>query len=191
MIVPNFNKVKVIFIKMFCVLLFLPILVTASDSIPEPDDYKMDEYRSPTPETLSGVTVVDAIQAKAMHENGQAIFIDVLPSPKQPPGMKEGDIWLPKKRLNIPGSIWLADVGYGVLSDDLEMYFISNLELVSKDKTHGLLFYCQINCWMSWNAAKRALNFGYSNVFWFPGGVDEWLSEGFLLEASTAVELNR
>ena len=27
---------------------------------------------------------------------------------------------------------------------------------------------------MSWNAAKRALSLGYSNVAWYPEGTDGW-----------------
>lgn len=177
--------------KIISFIIFLPLLVIAIDEVPEPEGYKMDQYRSPTPATLLGVTVVNAIEAKSLHESGQVIFIDVLPSPKQPPGMKQGDIWFPKKRLNIPGSVWLADVGYGVLSDELEMYFISNLKRLSANDAQGILFYCQIDCWMSWNAAKRASTLGYSNVYWFPGGVDEWLFEDFILEESKAVELKQ
>ena len=160
----------------------------AGEIIAEPDAYKMDEYRSPTPNTLFGATVVDARQAKILHENGQIKFIDVLPSPKQPPGMKEGDVWLPKKRFNIPQSIWLADVGFGVLSDEIETYFIDNLTSVA-EKYQGMLFYCQIDCWMSWNAAKRALSYGYSNVYWFPGGVDEWSLNDYPLMESKVVEI--
>jgi PQQ-dependent catabolism-associated CXXCW motif protein len=37
-----------------------------------------------------------------------------------------------------------------------------------------LVFYCQADCWMSWNAAKRALSLGYSNVAWYPEGTDGW-----------------
>jgi rhodanese-related sulfurtransferase len=27
---------------------------------------------------------------------------------------------------------------------------------------------------MSWNAAKRALSYGYTNVAWYPEGTDGW-----------------
>ena len=37
-----------------------------------------------------------------------------------------------------------------------------------------LVIYCQANCWMSWNAAKRALSYGYPNVAWYPEGTDGW-----------------
>jgi PQQ-dependent catabolism-associated CXXCW motif protein len=30
------------------------------------------------------------------------------------------------------------------------------------------------DCWMSWNAAKRAVEWGYSSVIWYPAGADGW-----------------
>ena len=36
------------------------------------------------------------------------------------------------------------------------------------------MVYCQADCWMSWNAAKRILSYGYSNVAWYPDGTDGW-----------------
>ena len=37
-----------------------------------------------------------------------------------------------------------------------------------------LVIYCQADCWMSWNAAKRVLSYGYTNVAWYPEGTDGW-----------------
>jgi rhodanese-related sulfurtransferase len=40
---------------------------------------------------------------------------------------------------------------------------------------------------MSWNAAKRALAYGYRNVAWFPDGSDGWQEAGLpLAEAQPA-----
>jgi rhodanese-related sulfurtransferase len=32
---------------------------------------------------------------------------------------------------------------------------------------------------MSWNAGKRALAWGYTNVIWFSEGTDAWQEAGF------------
>jgi PQQ-dependent catabolism-associated CXXCW motif protein len=37
-----------------------------------------------------------------------------------------------------------------------------------------LVIYCLADCWMFWNAAKRALAYGYANVAWYPEGTDGW-----------------
>jgi PQQ-dependent catabolism-associated CXXCW motif protein len=47
-----------------------------------------------------------------------------------------------------------------------------------------MVIYCQENCWMSWNVAKRALSFGYARVAWYPEGTDGWERAGLpLVEA--------
>ena len=38
---------------------------------------------------------------------------------------------------------------------------------------------------MSWNAAKRALELGYSDVAWYPEGTDGWLIAGLPLQDAT------
>jgi PQQ-dependent catabolism-associated CXXCW motif protein len=48
-----------------------------------------------------------------------------------------------------------------------------------------LVLYCLANCWMSWNAAKRALSLGYSDVAWYPEGTDGWFAALLPLEDAT------
>lgn len=181
-------KRSVIFL-IYCSLMLFVNIVKASTDIDEPEGYQLDNYRSQTPATLEGAIVVNASKAKELFDRGDVIFIDVLPSPKRPESLSEDEVWLPPKRMNIPGSIWLADVGFGVLSDELENYFKSNLERFHDSNQKAMLFYCKANCWMSWNAAKRAINYGFSNILWFPGGTDDWSDAGYLLEESIPKEI--
>ena len=42
-----------------------------------------------------------------------------------------------------------------------------------------VVVYCQsTHCWMSYNAALRAINMGYSNVLWYRGGIEAWQAAG-------------
>lgn len=51
------------------------------------------------------------------------------------------------------------------LAMETENYFRLGLEPVTQsDGAKLLVFYCLRDCWMSWNAAKRALALGYKNV---------------------------
>jgi PQQ-dependent catabolism-associated CXXCW motif protein len=43
------------------------------------------------------------------------------------------------------------------------------------------------DCWMSWNAAKRALELGHKAVVWYPEGTDGWSEAGLPLAPATAV----
>jgi PQQ-dependent catabolism-associated CXXCW motif protein len=84
-------------------------------------------------------------------------------------------IWRDKPRSNIPGSIWLPDTGYGKLAEATEDYLRRGLARASAGNNATLLvIYCQADCWMSWNAAKRVLSYGYTNVAWYPEGTDGW-----------------
>ena len=53
------------------------------------------------------------------------------------------------------------------------------------DPNRMLVFYCLANCWMSWNAAKRALAMGYTHVAWYPDGTDGWTTDHLPLELRT------
>src|SRR5437868_6782299 len=147
----------------------------AQDRVAEPDGYRTDNYRAPVPETLAGARVLTTEQAAAIWRAKAGAFIDVLPRPPKPKNLPEGTIWRDKPRLDIPGSVWLPDTGYGVLAAATENYFKGGLARASGgDRSRLLVFYCLADCWMSWNAAKRALSYGYSDVAWYPEGTDGW-----------------
>jgi PQQ-dependent catabolism-associated CXXCW motif protein len=154
----------------------------------EPAGYRMGEYRAPVPATLAGGTVVSTDRVRALIEAGEVVLIDVLPRPPKPQNLLPGTIWRLRLRNNIPGSAWLANTGFGALAEPMERYFRDNLARLSQgDKARAMLFYCQANCWMSWNAAKRAISYGYSQVYWYPEGTDGWAAAGLATEQSEPV----
>jgi PQQ-dependent catabolism-associated CXXCW motif protein len=166
-----------------CFLALAVPSVSAQDAaVPEPDGYRTQDYRAPTPSTLKGARVLTTREAADAWRAGGAVFVDVLPQAPRPASLPTGTIWRDKPRLNIPGSIWLPDTGYGALADITEDYLRSGLAQASGgDQTKLLVFYCQKDCWMSWNAAKRALAMGYRHVAWFPDGSDGWQEAGLPL----------
>ena len=143
--------------------------------VPEPDGYRMDDYRALVPETLAGARVLTTAEAETIWRGNTGFFIDVLPRPPKPPNLPLGTVWRDKPRFNIPGSMWLPDTGYGKLAEATEDYLRRGLTRASGGNNAALLvIYCQTDCWMSWNAAKRALSYGYTNVAWYPEGTDGW-----------------
>ena len=162
---------------------------TGDDDVPEPAGYRMSDYRAPTPRTLRGAEVLSTEQARELWQANAARFIDVLPYPPKPPGLPPGTIWHPKPRRDIPGSIWLPDTGYGELAPTMESYFRDGLAAATKhDPERRLVFYCLRNCWMSWNAAKRAIDMGYRHVGWYPDGTDGWEEANLPLESRVPVQ---
>ena len=69
----------------------------------------------------------------------------------------------------------------------MEDYFERGLQQATGgDRDRLLVFYCLANCWMSWNAAKRALAIGYTHVAWYPDGTDGWARRDLPLQEIAA-----
>jgi PQQ-dependent catabolism-associated CXXCW motif protein len=174
--------------RLIVALLILTVPARAQENPPEPEGYRTENYRSPVPATLAGARVLATEDAEAIWRAGNAAFIDVLPHPPKPQNLPEGTIWRDKPRLNIPGSVWLPDTGYGMLATATDDYFRRGLADASRgDTAKPLVIYCQADCWMSWNAAKRALSYGYLNVAWYPDGTDGWQRANLPVEDSQPV----
>ena len=141
----------------------------------EPEGYRGDNYRAPVPATLAGARVLNTAEAEAIWRAGSGAYVDVLPRPPKPKNLPAGTVWRDAPRKNIPGSIWLPDTGYGSLPPAMDDYLQRGLAQAARgDKSALLVIYCLADCWMSWNAAKRALTYGYSNIAWYPEGTDGW-----------------
>jgi PQQ-dependent catabolism-associated CXXCW motif protein len=154
--------------------------------VPEPDAYRFGDYRAPTPATLQGAGVIGTDEAETIWRSHSASFVDVLPRAPRPRDLPEGTLWRDKPRANIPGSIWLPDTGYSELGPGMAGYFSKGLEKATNgDRARTLVLYCLADCWMSWNAAKRALSLGYSDVAWYPEGTDGWFAALLPLQDAT------
>src|SRR5262245_22634598 len=155
----------------------------AVHDVQEPDGYRTDDYRSPVPKTLKGARVISAEEAEPLWRDKSAVFIDVCPRPPKPDNLPAGTVWRDPTHMSMDGAHWLPNVGYGVLSPAFEDYFRTRLaRLTGDDKAKPVVFFCQKDCWMSWNAAKRALEWGYASVIWFSEGTDAWQEAGYELK---------
>jgi PQQ-dependent catabolism-associated CXXCW motif protein len=142
---------------------------------PEPEGYRMDDYRAPSPATVAGGVMLDTDAAHQLWESGAAVWIDVLPAPRRPENLPPSALWMPLPHRDIPGSLWLPDIGRGALSPEVEGYFRDHLATATKlRKDAAVVFYCLADCWMSWNAAKRAASWGYAQIYWYRDGTDGW-----------------
>ncbi|MDQ7261793.1 PQQ-dependent catabolism-associated CXXCW motif protein [Paracoccus sp. PS-1] len=157
----------------------------ARAEVPEPQDYRGEPYRSETPATLAGARVIDAAEAMRLHGQGVP-FIDVLPRTARPEGLPEGTLWNEPPHLSIPGAVWLYDTGYDRLANAEQARLAEGLARLSGgDKAAPMVIFCKRDCWMSWNAGKRAVALGYRGVIWFPDGVEGWQEQGGTLEPVT------
>jgi len=155
--------------------------------------YRIDAFRAPVPAKVQGAKTLDTegLRRLLTARPDATVLIDVLPAPPRPPRLANGTLWLPTPHQSLPAANWLPNVGYGRLSDALEHYFRSNLErLTDADKHRAVVIFCQADCWMSWNAARRAAAYGYSSVYWYPDGTTGWVGAGHPLEPNQPVAMD-
>ena len=121
---------------------------------------------APTPTSIPGGNLITTKGLIGLVQGKQAPYFlfDVLGGPEVLPGA-------------IP-AVWMAQPGS--FNDQLQQQFTQ----VMRQGTQGrndtvLVFYCLSNhCWMSYNAALRAINAGYKNVLWYRGGIEAWKAAG-------------
>jgi PQQ-dependent catabolism-associated CXXCW motif protein len=132
------------------------------------DGYRINLYRSPTPNQLQGAAIVDTA----------ALLIDVYRRQ-----WLQGRFIEDQPHENLPGSHWLANTGDGDLTADWQGYFARNLNaLTAGDLAQPLVFYCRSDCWLSWNAVKRAAAMGYKTLYWYRDGLDAWQAANLPVE---------
>jgi len=152
--------------------------------------FRLGHYRAPTPESVPNGKRIALAELRALLKQPNVALVDVMAHTGGGPDPLTGEWLVNEVRMNIPGSVWLPEVGQGRLTPVLRRYFRDNLEAITGgDKVHALVFYCIADCWPSWNAAKRAAEWGYENVFWFAEGTDDWSQAGLPLEEARAVPI--
>jgi rhodanese-related sulfurtransferase len=105
------------------------------------------------PEQIAGATTLSAEQVVGLIlSNPDTIIIDSRKKTEYSKGHIEGAINLLNTELTL---------------DDLQT--------VAPDKSQALLFYCNgTRCLRSTDSINKALDWGYTNIFWFRGGWQEW-----------------
>ena len=151
----------------------------APEHVPEPHGYWLGPIHGPVPATIAGGTVLDTAGLAHLLAGGGVVLLDVAEASHRPAGLPAGTLWLPPPHRDIPGSVWIPDVGRGVISPHFAAWFRARLAaLTGGDRDRRVVVYCHPNCWMSWNAARRAIKDGYRAVSWYPGGVEGWERAG-------------
>ncbi len=77
----------------------------------------------------------------------------------------------------LPGALAAVPAGQpGSFDDPTQREFGQFLQGVTQGrKDLPMIFYCASNeCWLSYNAALRAIKLGYTNVLWYRGGLEAW-----------------
>ncbi|NBF06658.1 PQQ-dependent catabolism-associated CXXCW motif protein [Pseudomonas sp. Fl5BN2] len=135
------------------------------------EGYRTSLYRSPTPTRIEAAQIIDTPGLQALlQQQPNPLLIDVYRRQ-----WLQGRFIDSEPHANLPGSHWLANTGDGELNPEWQAYFTGNLQRLSNaDPQRALVFYCRADCWLSWNAVKRAAALGYKNIYWYRDGLDAW-----------------
>ena len=153
--------------------------------VAEPQDFWLGPVNAPVPRTLSGGTVIRANDLATLLKQRRAVVVDVSGSQQRPEKLAPQAVWMPPPHPVIPGSLWIAGAGAGAIDANTDKLYRKHLaEATSHDLDRPVVVYCHERCWLSWNAAKRAIRYGYRHVYWFPDGIEGWRAAGF--ETATA-----
>jgi PQQ-dependent catabolism-associated CXXCW motif protein len=145
---------------------------------------------APTPTTIPGGRVIRTLELKTLLDaNRDVLVVDVVPSAN----------WK-----TVPGAIRMPDAGYVFdplfgdktgaekkrVNDTLTARFASALyEVSGRDKERPVVFLCTgADCWLSYNAALRAIAAGHRNVIWYRGGTAAWRSANLKWEKPKVVD---
>ncbi len=137
--------------------------------------YRVSQYKAPVEPSPEGVTRLGLDELQKLIADKKPVLVDVLPAEGGRPDRATGVWQLRQPHSDIPGSHWLPEVGRGKLEPWQERYFTTRLAaLTGGDTAKPIVVYCQSDCWMAWNALKRARGLGYTALYWYPDGTDGW-----------------
>jgi PQQ-dependent catabolism-associated CXXCW motif protein len=124
------------------------------------------QMHSPTPASIPGGQVITTKGLVELIRGGQVpvLVLDVLGGPEMIQGAQYA----------VPAS------QPGAFNDQAQQQFAQYLQQATGgNKQYPVVTYClSTQCWMSYNAALRAINAGYTNVLWYRGGIEAWKQAG-------------
>ena len=130
--------------------------------VPPTRQFRTAGYHSRTPLQIPGGKVVTTGELSALiGQDPRPYVIDVL----------GGGI-----HTTIAGAFWMMGAGAGDMSRDEQARFAKAIAaFAGGDKARPMVFFCvDSECWLSYNAALRAIGLGYTNVMWYRGGIASW-----------------
>lgn len=145
-----------------------------------PCDYWTGPADAPTPAGVNGGKVRHAKAVAALMAGAGTVVVDVSGAPRRPETLAPGAPWLPIPHRGLPGALWIPGAGEGNIAADVEDFYRTRLQQATGGNLRlPIVVYCHARCWLSWNASRRTVSYGYQNVIWFSDGVEGWTSAGF------------
>ncbi|HLY55415.1 MAG TPA: caspase family protein [Stellaceae bacterium] len=124
-----------------------------------------DHGATPTSIPSGKVILTEALVDLRAH--GMPVVVDAIPSVLE--------------HQTIQGAVWMPFAGLAATTPDEATTRLGQVldHMTKKDHTKPLVFFCsRVTCWAGYNAALRAIQLGYRNVYWYRGGLAAWNEAG-------------
>jgi PQQ-dependent catabolism-associated CXXCW motif protein len=155
----------------------------------EPEGYWTGPVNGAVPATLRGATVLKTDELTTLLKTEKVVLIDASNAPLRPEKLAPNAPWMPTPHPIIPESLWIAGSGMGEITPAIDAIYRAHLaEATGENLDMPIVVYCHERCWLSYNAAKRALSYGYSKVYWYPDGIEGWRAAGLPTSLAVAIE---
>lgn len=149
----------------------------APGHVPEPDGLYQGAMHGYTPSTVKGATVLDTAALAKLIDEKKPLLLDVAEKDRKPPSMGKDTPWLPTHR-SVPHAVFLQGGGRGTDDGGYAEAFKARIEaLTGGEKSKPVVTFCHPDCWGSYNAAKRLVGLGYTQVYWYREGTEGWQAE--------------
>lgn len=138
--------------------------------------YRIDRYRTPIRHDPDPAQRLALAAALTLEPGVDALFLDVMPVESGLRDPVTGAWTINTPHLTIPGAVWHPEAGRMPADDDLWRTFEHQARQATPMRP--VIVFCRVDCWMSWNAAKRLAESGIDNVWWLAEGTDGWHAAG-------------
>lgn len=150
--------------------------------------YRAARYRSPVKADPAPALPITLAAALALAPDRDALFIDVMPAEGGVRDPVSGAWTLGEEHLTIPGALWYPETGRAPVDPLLWSALEAKVREVRRAAPgRPVILFCRIDCWMSWNAARRLAQAGLGNIHWLAEGTDGWHSAGRALVVAVPV----
>jgi PQQ-dependent catabolism-associated CXXCW motif protein len=161
----------------------------SESTVPEPESYWTGPINGAVPATLRGGTVLGTRELEARLKTDKVVLIDASNLPQKPEKLAPNAPWIPAPHAAIPDTLWIPGSGMGEIAPEIDTLYRDRLAKASAGNLDAtIVVYCHERCWLSYNAARRAISYGYRKVFWYPDGIEGWRAANLATTTVNAIE---
>ncbi len=142
---------------------------TRDFGVPPQNTLRHGQFHAPTPVAIPGANLVTTENLVSAISGGvQMVLIDVLGA-----------------EYTLPGAFTTAGLAYaGHFNDRTQQQAAVWLgQVTGGQRDMPIVIFCSDPmCWLSYNGVLRTVNAGYTNVYWYRGGLQAWQMAGLPLQ---------